>query len=196
MTVFTFLALAVGLACLVAGAELLVRGAASIATRLGIAPVIIGLTVVAFGTSAPELAVSVSAGFSGDGDVAFGNVAGSNIVNILLILGGSAVIGTLAVSQRIIRLDVPLLIGVSVVALLLSLDNDIGRVDGLALFAGIVAYTWWLIRAGRNERDEVLEEYDDAVETSSCNSSTSRFRCRSGWSWWASPSSSPARSSW
>jgi cation:H+ antiporter len=164
MTVWTFLALGLGLVFLVAGAELLVRGSASIAARLGIAPVIIGLTVVAFGTSAPELAVSVNAGMGGEGDVAFGNVAGSNIVNILLILGGSAVIGTLAVTQRIIRLDIPILIGVSVVSLLLALDNQIGRVDGLILFAGIVAYTWWLIRAGRNERDDVLEEYDEAVE--------------------------------
>ena len=164
MTVWTFVALATGLVFLVVGAELLVRGAASIATRLGIAPVIIGLTVVAFGTSAPELAVSVSAGFSGDGEVAFGNVAGSNIVNILLILGASAVIGALGVSQRIIRLDIPLLIGASLVALLLSLDNAVGRLDGAVLFAGILAYTWWLIRSGRDEGADVLEEYDDAIE--------------------------------
>ncbi len=164
MTVWTFVALAVGLLCLVGGAELLVRGAASIATRFGVAPIIIGLTVVAFGTSAPELAVSVSAGFSGNGDVAFGNVAGSNIVNILLILGGSAVIGTLVVSQRIIRLDIPLLIGVTVVTFLLALDNEIGRIDGVILFAGIIAYTTWLIRAGRNERADVIAEYDESVE--------------------------------
>jgi cation:H+ antiporter len=165
MTASTLIALLLGLACLVGGAELLVRGAASVATRFGIPPVIIGLTVVAFGTSAPELAVSVSAGLSGEGEVAFGNVAGSNIVNILLILGGSAVIGTLAVSQRIIRLDIPLLIGVSLVALVLSLDNEIGRFDGAILFLGIVAYTWWLIRAARNERADVLEEYEEAVDS-------------------------------
>ena len=164
MTALTIVALVGGLVCLVAGAELLVRGAASIATRLGIAPVIIGLTVVAFGTSAPELAVSVSAGFRDSGDVAFGTVAGSNIVNILLILGGSAVVGTLAVTQRIIRIDIPLLIGASLLALALSLDNQIGRLDGVLLFAGIVAYTGWLIRSARNERAEVLEEYDEAVE--------------------------------
>lgn len=164
MTVLTFVALALGLVCLVAGAELLVRGAASIAGRFGIAPVIIGLTVVAFGTSAPELAVSVSAGFAGDGEVAFGNVAGSNIANILLILGSSAVVGGLVVSQRIIRLDIPLLVAASVVTLLLSLDNEIGRVDGVILFAGIIAYTTWLIRVARNERPEVLDEYDDAVD--------------------------------
>jgi len=165
VTVLTFVALAIGLVCLVAGAELLVRGAASIATRLGIAPVVIGLTVVAFGTSAPELAVSVSAGLRGEGEVAFGNVAGSNIVNILLILGGSAVVGGLVVSQRIIRLDIPLLVGVSLGALLLSLDNEIGRLDGILLFAGIVLYTGWLVREARTERDVgVLEQYDDAIE--------------------------------
>jgi cation:H+ antiporter len=164
VTILTFVALVGGLVCLVLGAEMLVRGAASIATRLGIPPVIVGLTVVAFGTSAPELAVSVSATFAGDADVAFGNVVGSNIANVLLILGGSAVIGTLAVSQRIIRLDIPLLIVASVVALLMALDNEIGRLDGLILFAGIVAYTSWLIRAGRSERDEVLAEYDVAVD--------------------------------
>ncbi|QGG94228.1 calcium/sodium antiporter [Actinomarinicola tropica] len=165
MTAWTFVALAVGLVFLVAGAELLVRGAASIATRFGIAPVVIGLTVVAFGTSAPELAVSVSAAIGGNGEVAFGNVAGSNIANILLILGGSAVIGTLAVSQRIIRIDIPVLIGASFVALLLGLDNEIGRVDGAILFAGVVTYTWWLIRAARGEREQdVIDEYDESIE--------------------------------
>jgi cation:H+ antiporter len=164
VTALTFIALAAGIVCLVVGAEMLVRGAASLATRLGIAPVIIGLTVVAFGTSAPELAVSVSASAGGNADVAFGNVVGSNIVNILLILGGSAVIGTLAVSQRIIRLDIPILVGASVLALLMALDNEIGRLDGLFLFAGVVAYTWWLVRAGRNEGADVLEEYDEAVD--------------------------------
>jgi cation:H+ antiporter len=164
MTVWTFFALALGLVCLVAGAELLVRGAASIATRLGIAPIIIGLTVVAFGTSAPELAVSVSAAVGGSGEVAFGNVVGSNIANILLILGGSAVIGALSVTQRIVRIDIPLLIGASLVALVLSLDNQINRLEGGVLFAGIVVWTGWLIRAARSDRTEVIEEYDEAVE--------------------------------
>jgi cation:H+ antiporter len=165
MSVWTIVALIIGLVCLVGGAEFLVKGAAAVATRLGIEPVIIGLTVVAFGTSAPELAVSVSSGLSGNSDVAFGNVVGSNIVNILLILGASAIVGGLAVTQRIIRLDVPLLIVVSVVALLMSLDNNVGRIDGVILFAGIVAYTGWLIRASRREGKDVVEEYEEAIET-------------------------------
>ena len=164
MSTWTFVALIVGLAGLVGGAELLVRGAAAIASRLGVAPVIIGLTVVAFGTSTPELAVSVSASLGGAADVALGNVVGSNIANILLILGASAIIGGLAVDQRIVRLDIPLLIGVSLVTLLVAIDNEIGRLDGILLFAGIIAYTVWLARAARNERAEVLDEYDDAVE--------------------------------
>ena len=155
----------IGLGCLVAGAEFLVKGAAAIATRLGVQPVVIGLTVVAFGTSAPELAVSVASSISGNSDVAFGNVAGSNIANILLILGASAVVGGLAVSQRIVRIDVPLLVGVSIVALLMSLDNRIGRVDGVLLFSGVIAYTWWLIRASRRETAAVSQEYAVAIES-------------------------------
>ena len=126
MTVFTIGSLVIGLVGLVGGAELLVKGAASIASRLGIAPVVIGLTVVAFGTSAPELAVSLSAALGGSADVAFGNVVGSNIANILLILGTSAIVGGLAVQQRIVRFDVPLLVVVSAVALVMSLDSRIG----------------------------------------------------------------------
>ncbi len=161
----TLLALVVGLVGLVGGAELLVKGAATIASKLGIAPVIIGLTVVAFGTSAPELAVSVSAAIGGSADVALGNVVGSNIGNIMLILGASAIVGGLAVQQRIIRFDIPLLVAVSVLTLVLSLDNDIGRFDGIILFLGLVAYLGWLIREARGERTDVVAEYTESVET-------------------------------
>ncbi len=164
MSGVTIVALLGGLVCLVAGAEFLVRGAAGIAGRLGIAPVVIGLTVVAFGTSAPELAVSVSASAGGSADVALGNVVGSNIGNVLLILGAAALVGGLVVDQRIIRLDIPILLVASVATLLLALDNEIGRIDGAVLFAGIVVYVGWLVRSATRERPEVLEEYDDAVE--------------------------------
>lgn len=165
VTAFTLLALVLGIVALVVGAELLVKGAATIASRLGIAPVIIGLTVVAFGTSAPELAVSVSASLGGSADVALGNVVGSNIGNILLILGASAVVGGLAVQQRIIRLDIPLLVVVSVIALLMSLDNNIGRIDGVILFGGLLTYVGWLIREARGERSDIIAEYAESVET-------------------------------
>lgn len=165
MNLLTFVALVVGLVGLVGGAELLVKGSATIASRLGVAPVIIGLTVVAFGTSAPELAVSASAAIGDNADVAFGNVVGSNIGNVLLILGASAVVGGLAVQQRIIRFDIPLLIVVSIAAFAMSLDNRIGRVDGALLFAGLLAYTGWLIREARGERQDIVAEYTESVET-------------------------------
>ena len=164
MTAWTVVALVGGLVLLVLGAELLVRGAAAIASRLGIQPVIIGLTVVAFGTSAPELAVSVGAAASGSADVAFGNVVGSNIANILLILGASAIVGGLAVSQRIVRIDVPLLMVASVATLVMALDNEIGRVDGVLLFLGVVVYTGWLIRDSRRESAAVAAEYEESID--------------------------------
>jgi len=150
---------AAGLVLLVLGAESLVRGASRLAASLGISALVIGLTVVAFGTSAPELAVSVSSTFQGNADVALGNVVGSNIFNVLLILGLSAAVAPLGVSQRLVRLDVPLMIGVSIVLLLMALDRSIGRVDGALLFAGGLAYTGWAIRQSRREGRAVAEEY-------------------------------------
>jgi cation:H+ antiporter len=148
-TVFALLVL--GLVFLVGGAELLVRGASRLARAFGISPLVVGLTVVAFGTSSPELAVSVQSAFSGQADLALGNVIGSNIFNVLFILGLSALITPLVVSQQLVRLDVPLMIGASVLLLLLSLDGAIGRVEGALLFAGIVGYTVFLIRQSRRE---------------------------------------------
>ena len=124
-----------GLAILVAGAELLVRGASRLAAALGISPLVIGLTVVAFGTSAPELAVSLQSTFNGQPDLAVGNVVGSNILNVLLILGLSALITPLVVSQQLVRLDVPIMIGASVLVWVLALDGAIGQLEGGLLFA-------------------------------------------------------------
>src|SRR5512143_302876 len=106
-----------GLGMLVCGAELLVRGASRLAALLGISPLVIGLTVVAFGTSAPELAVSVESAFSGQADIALGNVVGSNILNVLFILGLCAVILPLRVAQQLLWLEVPLMIGASLFVL-------------------------------------------------------------------------------
>jgi cation:H+ antiporter len=164
MTIWTFVALVIGIVGLVAGAELLVRSAASIATRFGIAPVIVGLTVVAFGTSAPELAVSVNAAFAGTSDMALGNVVGSSTANVLFILGASAAVGGLAVTQRIIRIDIPLMLAVSILVFILGLNGMIGRLEGVILFSGIVAYTIWLIRGARRESSEVLGEYSESIE--------------------------------
>ena len=148
-----------GLVLLVAGAELLVRGASRLAARFGISPLVIGLTVVAFGTSAPEMAVSVQAGLAGQADIALGNVVGSNIFNVLFILGVSALIVPLVVSQQLVRLDVPIMIGVSVLLLVMALDGRISGLDGLLLFSGIVAYTVFAIRQGRKESAAVQAEY-------------------------------------
>jgi cation:H+ antiporter len=162
MTSSTLLLFVLGGVLLIGGAELLVRGASRLAIAAGISPLVVGLTVVAFGTSSPELAVTVSSAFAGQSDVALGNVVGSNIFNVLFILGISALITPLLVAQQLVRLDVPLMIGASVLALLLALDGRIGRVDGIILFAGIVAYTWFLIGQSRRETATVQREYDEA----------------------------------
>ena len=157
LTVVVFLVL--GLVLLVAGAELLVRGAARLAARFGISPLVIGLTVVAFGTSSPELAVSVQSGLSGQADIAVGNIVGSNIFNVLVVLGLSALIAPLVVQQQLVRFDVPLVIGVSVLFWVMALDGRIGLFDGLLLTAGIVAYTVFAIRQSRQESPEIQAEY-------------------------------------
>ncbi len=140
-----------GLALLVVGAEVLVRGASRIAVLLRISPLIIGLTIVAYGTSAPEMAVSIQSNLAGEAGISVGNVVGSNIVNVLLILGISSVVVPLVVAQQLIRLDVPIMIGVSVLLPFLALDGNLGKLDGGLLFAGAVVYTWFLFREGREE---------------------------------------------
>ena len=145
------LLLVAGLVVLVGGAELLVRGAARLAAAMGVSSLVIGLTVVAYGTSAPELAVSSVAAVQGRADIALGNVVGSNILNVLVVLGASALIAPLVVSRQLVRIEVPLMIGVSVALLLLGRDGRIGRIDGLLLLAGAITYTAvLLIKARRN----------------------------------------------
>jgi cation:H+ antiporter len=142
----------IGLVLLVGGAEVLVRGAARLASAVGVSPLVIGLTVVAFGTSSPELAVSLIATAHGQADIAIGNVVGSNIFNVLFILGVSALVAPLAVSRQLVRLDVPIMIGVSFLLLGMALDGSIGRVDGVLLTVAIAAYTIALIRLSRREQ--------------------------------------------
>jgi cation:H+ antiporter len=144
-----FLWLALGLVLLVIGAEALVWGASRLAAAARISPLVIGLTIVAFGTSSPELAVSVQSAWIGQADLALGNVIGSNIFNVLFILGVSALIMPLAVSLQLIRLDAPIMLGVSLLLVALAWDGQIGRLDGALLAAGIVAYTLLAVRMGR-----------------------------------------------
>jgi cation:H+ antiporter len=151
-----------GLLLLLWGAEWLVRGASRLAAAVGISPLVIGLTVVSFGTSAPELAVSVQAALAGQADVTVGNVVGSNIANVLLILGLSALVAPLVVAQQLVRLDVPLMIGVSFLLLLLTWDGLLSRFDGLLLFGGVVLYTAFSIYQSRQESEDVQTEYQKA----------------------------------
>ena len=116
--------------------------------------------MVAFGTSAPEMAVSTASSLSGQSGIALGNVVGSNIFNILAILGLSALVTPLVVQQRLVRKDVPLLIAVSALAYLFALDGRIGRNEGIFLFMGIIAYTGFLIGQSRRESREVAAEYE------------------------------------
>lgn len=155
----TVLLLIAGLVLLVVGAEALVRGASKIAAAFGISPLVIGLTVVAFGTSAPELAVGAQAALAGNGDIALGNVIGSNIFNILVIIGLSAVIIPLVVHQQLVRLDVPLVIVLSVLVLLLGLDGRLSRLEGTLLFLGLLAFIAYEVWHGRQETQEVEQEY-------------------------------------
>lgn len=159
MTILLFI---IGIVLLVAGAELLVRGASRLAVAVGISPLVIGLTIVAFGTSAPEMAVSVASSLSGQtgADIAIGNVVGSNIFNVLLILGLSATIAPLVVSQQLVRIDVPIMIGASGLMLLLAWDRSVSRLDGIILFSLIIAYTVFAIVKGRKENRTVQEEYE------------------------------------
>ena len=155
----TLILFAAGLIILILGAEALVRGSSRLASTVGVSPLIVGLTVVAFGTSSPELAVSVIASINNQADISIGNVVGSNIFNVLFILGISAVIVPLAVSRQIIRLDVPIMIGCSVLVLLLGLDGNISRTDGIIFTAGIIAYTAFLIRQSRKEKERPSDEF-------------------------------------
>lgn len=148
-----------GLGLLMAGGELLVRGAVGVSVAARVSPLVIGLTVVAFGTSAPELAVSVRAALAGSPELAIGNVVGSNIANVLLILGAAALITPLAVSSQIIRFDVPLMIAASCALLAVGWDGRISRLDGSVLFCALVAYTGWSWRQSRRENQAVQQEF-------------------------------------
>lgn len=152
MEVMHYLQLLGGLVLLLAGAEGLVRGSSRLAAYFGLSPLVIGLTVVALGTSSPEIAVSVAAAASGKGDVALGNVIGSNMANILLILGVSAIIIPLAVVKRLVRIDLPILIGATVIVMLMSIDGHLGRIDGALLTAALIGYIAFQFKAFKFNR--------------------------------------------
>ena len=160
MTPIIFLTLLVGLVILTAGAEFLVRGASRLAALAGVSSLVIGLTVVAYGTSAPEFAVSMKSAMAGQSDISLGNVVGSNIFNVLFILGLCALILPLKVDSQLVRMDVPIMIGVSILAYLLCLDGRIGRLDGLLLASGAVGYTAFTVIKSRRETKAIQAEFD------------------------------------
>jgi cation:H+ antiporter len=141
----------VGFVLLYFGAEWLVKGSSSFARSLGVTPVVIGLTVVAFGTSAPELAVSVYSSIMAKSMIAVGNVIGSNICNIALVLGLAAVFQPIKSDPSVIRRDIPIMLGISVYLLVLSLNSMLGRIEGATLFAGIICYTFMNYYLGKKE---------------------------------------------
>jgi cation:H+ antiporter len=136
-----------GLVLLYAGAELLVKGASAMAFRLGVTSLVIGLTIVAYGTSAPEMTVSVLAAFYGKGDIAATNIVGSNIFNIAFILGVASMICPIRISRQFIRWDVPVMIGVSLLCWLMLANRALSRTEGIILFLGIILYTVWAYRS-------------------------------------------------
>jgi len=152
-----------GLGTLVLGAEALVRGASKIALSLGISPLVVGLTIVALGTSSPEIAVSVGAVLDGQTDVAVGNVVGSNVLNVLLVLGVGALIAPLAVHSQLIRQEVPIMIGASLLLVVMIVDSRLGRLDGALLVLLLIAYMVFLVRQSRAEAREIREAYAEGA---------------------------------
>ncbi|MBD5451865.1 MAG: calcium/sodium antiporter [Lachnospiraceae bacterium] len=162
--VLQFVLLVVGFVLLMKGADWFVDGASKIADKFGIPHIVIGLTIVAFGTSAPEAAVSISAALKGSVDLAISNVLGSNIMNVLLILGLSSIIYPLAVKKSAIKFDIPFVFAVSVLMLVCgAIDGNVGRIDGLIFWVLLVGYIIYMIRLTKKsqESDEDFEPADD-----------------------------------
>lgn len=167
-----FLLFALGVVLLVAGGDSLVKGAVTLATRLGVAPLIVGLTVVAFGTSAPELALNIAAAISDNPGLSFGNIVGSNIANIGLILGLCAVVKPMTVNAQLVHREMPIMIAAT--ALLLGLialaphaaqgQPGVARIDGAVLLVGFALFTWSMIRAAKRSESAPRNEFlDDAA---------------------------------
>lgn len=154
------------LACLIlfAGAELLVRGGASLALKLGLTPLLVGLTVVAFGTSMPELIVSLKAAMLGQSDIAIGNVVGSNIFNIAVILGLSAAVFPVSTHLQILRWDAPVLIAVTLLVPLTFLDGSVSQIEGIILVLLAVAYTVWAVKMAKQDEKLGHEAHVDIPE--------------------------------
>lgn len=166
MDLYTWGMLIGGLVLLTVGADALVRGAAKLAIRLGLSPLVVGLTIVAYGTSAPEMAVSASAAWQGNGEIAIGNVVGSNIANILIALGLSALIAPVAVHLQVVKQELPVLLGASILFAVMVMDGRLNPFEGGLLVALIVAYTLFLVQQSRRAGSEVAEEFLEEIPKS------------------------------
>ncbi|MBI5962066.1 MAG: calcium/sodium antiporter [Chloroflexi bacterium] len=156
ITILLFIA---GLIILILGADLLVRGSSHIASALGVSPLVIGLTIVAIGTASPEIAVSIQSAANGQGDLTLGNVLGSNIFNILFILGVTSIVAPIVIAEQLIRKDAPILLGASLLTLALVFDGNLGAIDGLILLLLLVVYIVFALKQSRTESREVQKEY-------------------------------------
>lgn len=155
-----------GLVMLFIGAEGLIRGSSNLAIKIGITPLVVGLTVVAFGTSAPELVVSLKAALIGNSSIALGNVIGSNIANIALILGAAALIKPLDVHANVIMREIPIMIGVSILLIILLLDGELGFIDGVIFVSLIVIYTVVNIILARKEKNPQVDlEFKEGLKS-------------------------------
>jgi len=158
--------LVLGLIALFIGAEGLIRGSSTLALRIGITPLVVGLTVVAFGTSTPELVVSLKAALIGNSSISLGNVVGSNIANIALILGISAIIKPLDVNANVIRREIPIMIGLSILLIVLLIDGELSLVDGIIFVIGIISFTIVNVVIARKEKNaDVEKEFKDGLKT-------------------------------
>lgn len=155
-----------GLIMLFVGAEGLIRGSSNLAIKIGITPLVVGLTVVAFGTSTPELVVSLKAALLGNSSISLGNVVGSNIANIALILGVAALIKPLDVHAKVIMREIPIMIGLSLLLILFLIDGEISFIDGLILFAGLIVYVIVNVMMARKEKNsEVDLEFKEGLKS-------------------------------
>ena len=155
-TILLFIA---GLFILILGADLLVRGASRLAAAFGISPLVIGLTIVAIGTASPEIAVSIQAAANGQGDLTLGNVLGSNIFNILFILGVTSIVAPIVIAKQLIRKDAPILLGISLLVFVLALDGNLGAFDGIILLLLVAIYIYFAVKQSHSESREVQKEY-------------------------------------
>lgn len=167
MNPLVLLQLFAGLALLIVGAEVLIKSSVKLGKAVGLSSLVIGMTVVAFGTSAPEIAVSIQATLGGQPDVALGNIVGSNIFNVLFILGASSIIRVMSVKARLIWVDTLVMIGVAVLFYLFCMDRRLNALEGIALLSGLIIYTIFTIQMSRKESRAIQKEYGEGMSNGS-----------------------------